>query len=80
MPVNTLIKKPGHNHRSPEDGVLHELSSHGYVFIAARGSYYFLLIEAKIISKLFLGGAGGHGNNFYLSNSIRKPLKGMRSC
>lgn len=21
------------------------------------------------------GGAGGHGNNFYLSNSVRKPTK-----
>lgn len=55
MPLGTLIKKPCYSYRSLEEGIIHELNSHGDIFIAARG------------------GAGGHGNNYFLSNNIRKP-------
>lgn len=33
------------------------------------------LIEPGEVFLAARGGAGGHGNHFYLSNQVRKPLK-----
>ncbi|CAD5205389.1 unnamed protein product [Bursaphelenchus okinawaensis] len=51
VPLYTLVKHP------ETKKVMHELSEHGQIYLAARG------------------GAGGHGNHYYLSNQVRKPLK-----